>query len=59
MATEKELYAYALGYFYGRTEGVYDNRFDGEPEAHFFKRGYDAGVSDYCDCDLDKESEVM
>jgi hypothetical protein len=28
MATKKEFYAYALGYFHGRTVGVYDNLFD-------------------------------
>ena len=55
--TNKELYAHAVGYYYGRTVGVYDNLFDGEPEAHWFKRGYDTGVADYCEMEGD-EAEV-
>jgi hypothetical protein len=55
MATKKEFYAYALGYFHGRTVGVYDNLFDGEPEAHLFKQGYDSGVADYCEWDTESE----
>jgi hypothetical protein len=48
MNTKKELYAYALGYYYGRAEGNNPGLFDGEPEAHFFNQGYDLGVFDYC-----------
>jgi hypothetical protein len=57
MATKKEFYAYALGYFHGRTVGVYDNLFceNGEPEAHLFKQGYDSGVADYCEWDTESE----
>lgn len=47
--TQKELYAHALGYYHGRTVGVYENLFDGESESHWFKRGYDLGVADYCE----------
>jgi hypothetical protein len=47
--TPKELYAHALGYHHGRTVGVYENLFDEEPEAYWFKRGYDLGVADYCE----------
>ena len=50
----KELHAHALGYYYGRTVGEYDNLFDGEPEAWWFKRGYDLGVADYS---LDEQRE--
>jgi hypothetical protein len=68
MATKKEFYVrgvcgsrvlsdtYALGYFHGRTVGVYEARLFngylrkwGEPEAHLFKQGYDSGVADYCE----------
>ena len=56
MATKKEFYAYALGYFHGRTVGVYEARLFngylrkcGEPEAHLFKQGYNSGVADYCE----------
>lgn len=55
MATEKEFYAYALGYYYGREEGNNPGLFDGEPEEHLFKRGYDCGVFDYCKEDIESE----
>ena len=47
---KQKLYAYALGYFYGRAEGSHNDPFSGDDEElqHLFKIGYDAGVSDYC-----------
>ena len=52
MATNKEFYAYALGYYYGRTEGNNPGLFDGEPEQYLFNQGYESGVSDYCEEDI-------
>jgi hypothetical protein len=43
--------AYALGYYYGRSEGSYGLIDLDEMEdtiRHEFKLGYDSGVSDYC-----------
>jgi hypothetical protein len=47
---EKVLYAYALGYYYGRAEGH-----DPDPYAAYedickllYKQGYEAGVADHC-----------
>ena len=48
--TQKEMYAYALGYFYGRSQGN-DPGLYSEDEGscrHFYLDGYEAGVSDYC-----------
>lgn len=47
---DQKLYAYALGYYYGRAEGSHNDPFsdDNEELQHLFKIGYDAGVSDYC-----------
>ena len=45
-----ELQAYALGYFYGRSQGN-DPGLYSEDEGscrHFYRAGYEAGVSDYC-----------
>ena len=45
---QAELNAYAVGYFHGRSEGVYrDNLYEGDLR-HFYKQGYDSGVADYC-----------
>jgi hypothetical protein len=49
--TRMDLYAYALGYFYGRSEGYDPDPFS-ESEGncrYFYQQGYEAGVSDYCD----------
>lgn len=55
MKINKEIEAYALGYFYGRAEGSYGllNLDFNDEEHHAFKLGYDRGVSDYCDCDME------
>jgi hypothetical protein len=47
---EQELYAYALGYFHGRADGESRDCFADEADnlRHLYRRGYDAGVSDYC-----------
>ena len=45
----QELYAYAMGYYYGRALGYHDNQFsENSWLSRLFKEGYDAGVADYC-----------
>lgn len=48
--------AYALGYYFGRSEGSYE-LFDldslSDISRNEFKIGYDSGVSDYCLLDLE------
>jgi hypothetical protein len=48
--TERELYAYGLGYYHGRAEGH-----DPDPYSEYedgcrqlYKQGYQAGVADHC-----------
>lgn len=40
--------AYNLGFMHGLQEGVEDNPFDDDAKRHFYRIGYDAGVSEYC-----------
>ena len=50
--TWEEMYAYALGYYYGRSQGNDPDPYDDETEStcrHYYKEGYQSGVSDYCD----------
>ena len=53
-----EKQAYALGYFYGRSEGSYGmldlDQFT-DIARHEFHAGYESGVSDYCLVDIDQE----
>lgn len=59
MVTSAALEAYALGYYHGRAFGV-----DSVPDSyndsavHFYRRGYDAGVSDYCREAHNEEDEL-
>jgi hypothetical protein len=47
--TRKQMYAYALGYYYGRAEGKDPDLYVGEDDCrHYYVEGYDAGVADYC-----------
>jgi len=52
--------SYALGYYYGRSEGSY-GLFDldrlNDQERYEFRLGYDRGVSDYCELDTDQDDE--
>ena len=52
--------SYALGYYYGRSEGSY-GLFDldslNDQERYEFRLGYDRGVADYCDLDTDQDDE--
>ena len=55
--TKKQMYAYALGYFYGRAEGKDPDLYEGEDECRlYYKQGYDSGVSDYC-AEIEAEGE--
>lgn len=47
---EAELRAYAIGYHDGRAEGVESNPYKADKEdmlRHMYRRGYDAGVTDF------------
>jgi hypothetical protein len=50
-ATMKELYWFARGYYDGRSFGNQEasavELYDDESK-HFYRRGYDSGVADYC-----------
>jgi hypothetical protein len=49
-STYDHCYAYALGYFDARLDGVEDNHYDhADPCRHFYKSGYERGIADYCD----------
>lgn len=50
-------YEYALGYYGGRANGVYDNPYEDREMQLAYKLGYDRGVADYCHYELD-ENEV-
>jgi hypothetical protein len=41
-------YSYAVGYYDGRAEGVYNNPYEDREMSHAYKMGYDKGVADYC-----------
>jgi hypothetical protein len=46
--------AFALGYYDGRANGVYDCPFEDDSNKASYRDGYDAGVADYC-VELDEE----
>jgi hypothetical protein len=48
-------YLYALGYWQGRRDGVMDipEKLD-EAARVLWKQGYDRGVADYCERDMDE-----
>jgi hypothetical protein len=41
--------AFALGYYHGRADGVYNCPFKQDEYKASYRDGYDAGVADYCD----------
>ena len=41
-------YAYARGYYDGRTKGTEDNPFSHPDTRASYSRGYQTGVADYC-----------
>jgi hypothetical protein len=54
-----ELYAYAVGYFDGRTNGVENAPIaldDDSARLHYIL-GFDRGVADYCELDVDSTGE--
>ncbi len=58
--TNSEVYWFALGYYDGRTVGVEDSlgELDGDKDAAnraAYKRGYDQGVFDYCEMDIEED----
>ena len=44
----EETEAYELGFKHGLEEGVDMNPFEKDLERYLYRRGYDAGVSEYC-----------
>ncbi len=51
-------YAYAIGYYHGRSKGEGVNPYDFEsPERAAWWEGYDCGVGDYCRYDLNQIEE--
>ena len=55
MPDPASLEAYALGYYEGREIGTESNPFDGDDLRLMYRRGYDAGVADYCRYDMNEE----
>lgn len=51
-------YEYALGYYAGRAEGVYNNPYEDRDMHLAYKLGYDKGVADYCVYELDEYEET-
>jgi hypothetical protein len=52
--------SYALGYYYGRSKGSYGliDFDDFTDDARYeFKLGYDRGVADYCELDIEEVTE--
>lgn len=46
-------FAYAVGYYDARVDGVEDNHYDhADPCRAFYKEGYDRGIADYCTLEL-------
>jgi hypothetical protein len=56
MMNHVELYDYALGYYDGRTNGVENAPID-EKKRVVYIMGFDRGVSDYCEIDVDSTGE--
>ena len=48
--------AYKLGFEHGLKEGVNNNTFENDYDRHLYRRGYDAGVMEYC---LSIEGDVI
>jgi hypothetical protein len=48
---ETHAYAYALGYYEGRSYGEQCSAWKTEEEALAYKWGYEVGVKDYCEID--------
>jgi hypothetical protein len=51
--------AFALGYYDGRAEGVYDCPFENDDNKLSYRDGYEAGVADYCDETHPEDNETL
>jgi hypothetical protein len=52
-----DAFPYALGYWQGRSSGYFENgTYEDMSEFHqnLYKLGYDAGVADYCEMDMER-----
>jgi hypothetical protein len=50
---QNELYAYTIGYFDGRSIGI-SNLPENEQMRFFYKLGYDFGITDYCELEIEE-----
>lgn len=57
LMNREQAYAYALGYYDGRSKGTENNPYGNDRLRHAYDEGYERGVADYCD--LDETDEVM
>jgi len=59
---DDQLYWFARGYHDGRVVGAGVEEgldaIDGDEDRVAYRRGYDLGVSDYCDLDMQKGSDA-
>ncbi len=53
-----DFYMYAVGYYDGRVNGQESEHISGK-DRYYYKAGYDRGIADYCELDLDNEPEMM
>jgi hypothetical protein len=54
----KLAFPYALGYWQGRSTGYFENgtyENMSDLQRHLFKIGYDAGVADFCEMDMNAD----
>jgi hypothetical protein len=56
--TMNDFYMYAVGYYDGRVNGQESEHISGK-DRYYYKAGYDRGIADYCELDLDNEPEMM
>lgn len=59
MTNDQELRAYGVGYYHGRTHGVEDCPYEDDNLRHYYTRGYEAGVTDYCELDLQEDPDWL
>jgi len=52
-----EMYWYARGYYDGRAKGVESEGF--LLHRYAYRAGYDKGVADYCEYDLDEDDDAI
>jgi len=59
MRNSLDVYAYAVGYYDGRAEGVEKCPFDDDCMRDSYKRGYETGVTDYCNFIIDRKLAIL